>query len=548
MLDELYAFVLAYRELVSILAVTILLVVLILNWWDEVKLFAKSTFYSLPFIGKTRRLSKDLNVRRDGWFASERTLCEDFAGDIRKIAADPEMYDKAKSYLGKVQELGRNELGILMRLLLIAMVFIEALGFAYVLSGYTLPGASEKLQVQGAFGIAFLISCVLVFFTHQAGHELHKRGLVGKVRTWWNHDDNPDRPNLMGRTNKTTLENDQLDDEHPAYLQILHRLDTNATVTKGTPIWTIVAVIAIIGVACTATYVRYETYKQEKTAETTGAPMTDNTFSLGDLMSNNDSLPDLLAQPQQDADNKASQEREGARDAANLSTYAILAALFILIQIMGIGIGYKTGFAGKESKEARRIIGKFSSRTAYEAWFERKRDAIARIAQKHLTNLQSRLTERAAATGVDKTHRDILQHSADRHFMEHYYQSEDKAYRARQASEAVSRQMNAHTSEAAPAPQMAPQQQAPITPAEPAKPAPMPVTPPVAEAAVTTTVAEPVAKPTETPEEMEKRLRAKIQQEMAEKKAREEAEKQAKHVETEEEMYARLRREEGIED
>jgi hypothetical protein len=527
MLDEIYAFVLAYRELISIVVLTIVLVVLLLNWWDEVKLFVKSTFYSMPFIGKTRRLSKDLNIRRDGWFASERTLCEDFAGDIRKIAADPDMYDKAKSYLGKVQELGRNELGIGMRLLLIAMVFIEALGFAYVLSGYTLPGASEKLQVQGAFGIAFLISCVLVFFTHQAGHELHKRGLIGKVRTWWNHDSNPDRPNLMGRTNKTTLENDHLDDDDPAYLQILHRLDTNATVTKGTPIWTIVAVIAIIGVACTATYVRYETYKQEKTAETTGAPATDNTFSLGDLMSNDDALPDLLAQPQQNADQKASQEREGARDAANLSTYAILAALFILIQIMGIGIGFKTGFAGKESSEARRIIGKFSSRVAYESWFERKRDAIARIAQKHLTNLQSRLTEHAAATGVDKTHRDILQFSADRHFMEHYYQSEDKSYHARQAHEAVTRNTHAQSREAAAT------STAPVAPSEPATSAPVENATPVA--------------PMETAEQMEQRLRAKIKQEMAEKKAREEAEKKAKPVETEEEMYARLLREEGTE-
>ncbi|OSQ40651.1 hypothetical protein [Thalassospira mesophila] len=528
MLDEIYAFVMAYRELVSIVVLTILLVILLLNWWDEVKLFAKSTFYSMPLIGKTRRLSKDLNVRRDGWFASERTLCEDFAGDIRKIAADPDMYDKAKSYLGKVQELGRTELGIAMRLLLIAMVFIEALGFAYVLSGYTLPGASEKLQVQGAFGIAFLISCVLVFFTHQAGHELHKRGLIGKIRTWWNHDSNPDRPNLMGRTNKTTLENDDLDDHDPAYLQILHRLDTNATVTKGTPIWTIVAVIAIIGVACTATYVRYETYKQEKTAETTGAPAPDNSFSLGDLMSNDDALPDLLAQPQQSADAKASKEREGARDAANLSTYAILAALFILIQIMGIGIGFKTGFAGKESSEARRIIGKFSSRAGYESWFERKRDAIARIAQKHLTNLQSRLTDHAATTGVDKAHRDILQYSADRNFMEHYYQSEDKSYRARQASEAVTRNMEMQHRDAAVA-----------ASAAASGPAPAPVATPEPEA---------LSQPAETTEQMEQRLRAKIKQEIAEKKAREEAEKQAKPAESEEEMYARMRREEGLED
>eukprot|EP01093_Parvamoeba_rugata_P006502 TRINITY_DN2022_c0_g3_i2.p1 TRINITY_DN2022_c0_g3~~TRINITY_DN2022_c0_g3_i2.p1 ORF type:complete len:512 (+),score=70.23 TRINITY_DN2022_c0_g3_i2:771-2306(+) len=509
-MDELYTFLLAYRAIIGAAVLTAIFVILVIAWWEEVKLFFKSMMYGLPLIGKTRRLARDISVRKDGWFASERTLCDDFAGDIRRIAADPEMYDRSKSYLGKVQELGRNELGVIMRLLLIAMVFVEALGFAYVLAGYTLPGASEQLQVQGSFFIAFLISCVLVFLTHQSGHELHKRGLIKKIRTWWMHDSSEDRPNLLGRTNKVTLENDQVDDDDPAYMQILHRVDTNAHVTPGAPMWTIIAAIAIIGVAIGATYVRYETYQQEKTAETIGATTTSNNslFSLEGLESGN--LPDVLSGPQADAESQAQDEQEGARDAANLTTYAILATLFILIQIMGIGIGYKTGFAGKESSTARRIIRNFPSRTSYEAWYERKRDAIARVAQKHLSNLQARLTENAAANGVDKTHRDVLMHSADRTFIEHHEQAELKAEQARQNSED---RKTARTTK--------------LKDRDDAK----------AEAEIAPSTQDAHKPAPETPAEMEARIRREL---LAEKEEKE------NKPETEEEMRQRMRKEFGL--
>jgi hypothetical protein len=48
------------------------------------------------------------------------------------------------------------------------------MAFSYVLAGYTLPRASENMQQMGAYGIAFLISVILVAFTHFAGAELCK--------------------------------------------------------------------------------------------------------------------------------------------------------------------------------------------------------------------------------------------------------------------------------------------------------------------------------------------------------------------------------------
>ena len=201
----------------------------------------------------------------------------------------------------------------------------------------------KSLEVQYAVGIAFLISISLVFLTHHTGQELHKRSLINKARTWWHADPDKDRPNLIGNMNKVRLDHDELDDAKPAYLQILHRIDHNGKATPGFPIWTVITLIAIIGVATTATYIRYETYIKEKTSETIGASPTPNSiFSLGNLESND--LPDALTAPQDEALSKAKSEQESAQDAASLTTYGVLAAVFVLIQIIGIGIGYKKWF------------------------------------------------------------------------------------------------------------------------------------------------------------------------------------------------------------
>ncbi|NVJ90404.1 MAG: WVD2 family protein [Methylocystaceae bacterium] len=413
-MDEILTFLSTYRLAISLILVLLVTTIILIKWWSEVKLFWKSTFYSMPIIGKTKKLAQNAARASDGWYHSEKVLCEDFYSDIRDIAADPEMYDKAKSYLSKVQENGRKNLSIFMWIVIIGLVFVESLGFAYILSGYTLPGASEGLQVKGALGIAFLISAVLVWLTHAAGSEMHKRGLIKKARVWWNHDNDPDRPALKPQ-GYPTLEKNEEDDQAPQYIQIINRLDTNAQVTQGTPIWTMIAFLAILVIAVGATVVRYETYKQEKVAETSfvGSERTGE-LSLESLMDK--SLPSDLTAPQKEADNRATQEKEDAADTANFTTFAILAVLFILIQAMGIGIGHRYGFAGKESKLARQIIGNFKSRSEYESWFERKKAAITMVAQKHLTNLQAQMRNYTQAMGIDQADRDAHMNSGNRTF------------------------------------------------------------------------------------------------------------------------------------
>jgi hypothetical protein len=511
-MEEILDFLNAYRIVIGAALTTFILIVAIAKWWDEVKLFLKSLWYSWF---KTRGLAKDMAQDTSKWFRSEKVLCDDFYSDIRRILRDPDMYDRASSYLGKVQERGRSKLGIFMSIVIVGLVFVEALGFAYVLSGYTLPGASEALQVQGAFGIAFLIAAVLVWLTHQSGAEMHKRGLVAKARAWWYHDPNENRPHLIGADHRVSLEHNYIDDNSPSYIQLVNRLETNARVTPGVPVWTAVAFIAIVFVAVLATVVRYQTYQQEKIAEVTlkSGPAVSGQFTL-------ERLPSVLGVPQAQADKKAETEKAEARDAANLTTFAILAGLFILIQVMGIGIGFKKGFAGRESATARKIVGRFNSRTEYEAWYERKRDAISRVAQKHLSTLQKRMAERARRLGIDKTDRSILENAGNRTFLVHYNRRLQEDVRRRREEEELLHNSTLRGR------------------------GPEPASAPVAAAndtlAASETPPDGDVKAPETREQMEARIRAEIEAEM---RARQEPPADA---ETEDDVRSRLRKEMGL--
>ena len=121
-MDSIIDFLDAYRAIIGAVVVTLLATVIIIKWWDEVKLFWKSVGYGLPLIGKVSRLSKDTARDSSGWFQSEKALCHSFYSDIKKIAADPQMFDRATSYLGKVQERGRNELSLFMWVVIVALV------------------------------------------------------------------------------------------------------------------------------------------------------------------------------------------------------------------------------------------------------------------------------------------------------------------------------------------------------------------------------------------------------------------------------------------
>ncbi|MEL4280589.1 MULTISPECIES: hypothetical protein [Shewanella] len=407
-----------YRTLVVLLLSMMALIVIITVWWEQVSFWWLNTWYAFPLIGKESRLAKDYETQVKNhdkeWLNSEVALCADFAAHYEKVNKDEELFSKSQDYLGKVTENGRNNLHILGWILIAALVFVEAMGFSYVLSGFTIPGASEKLQQQGAIGIAFIISVLLVGLTHFTGHELHANSLIIKAKVWWKNAKNRDKTTSeLAPNTRINLDKTFEDDDEPQYKQLISRISTNAEV-KPRYLITTITVIAIIVIAVLATYVRGQVLEKMHIDEV-------NIKQSGVVFQEQDPYaeapPAILVQEAKNAVDKAGDDVWEREQKGGWGTFIFLAFLFILLQIFGILIGFKTGFAGKHSKDARKEIGNFKSEREFKTHYSRLKQQVARVAQKRLTNLQQRMNQKAEVNCQDPKVLEMLEGCGRRSFL-----------------------------------------------------------------------------------------------------------------------------------
>lgn len=416
-MDSILSAINEYRIILGAIVLTIVAALLIKKFWDQVSFFWLRTKMNMPVIGKISRLSKQPGRDESGWFHAEKDLCGEFRPYFADVDKSPKFYDNCKSYLRKVGELGRKKLGFLGWLAICVMVFIEAMGFSYVLAGFTIPGASESLQQQGAIGIALLISGLLVALTHKTGHELHNNTLVKKARTWW-HQSDTDK--AMHPNTQVSLEHDYKDDEDPAWRQILSRIDTNAAVKPGYKI-TVSTAIFVLCVAVGATYVRgqvLQTEQMEIHGSNGGAAseMSESPYSADPYASDPD-IPAELIDSQAETDKKVEIQIMDANLKGGWATFIVLAVIFVFLQILGVLIGFKTGFGGKESETAYDFSHKFKNRDEFEAYHERKRNLVSQIAQRNLTKLQSKMSNKLSQTATDKGMVKTLEEGNSRTFL-----------------------------------------------------------------------------------------------------------------------------------
>ncbi len=408
-MDDLLALLNEYRIIVGALLTVFLTAVALWKWWDRVSFWWLRVMVHLPVIGKIARLSRNLDYdRRTGWFQSEQEICAAFLPYYESARPDSRYFDDCLSYLRKVQELGRNPLSLWGWLLLAVLVFLEALGFSYVLAGYTIPGASEALQEKGALAIAFLIATIMVFFTHWAGHELHHNTLVKKVRTWYTTGGETRHP--MVPNTRVSLDNEHVDDDEPAWRQLLNRLPANASVTPGYKV-TGLTLFLILFIAVGATYVRGQVLETTLIEQHNPENAVDYPGPYDGI-----GVPPEIRRDQEKVDAEIKEETEESERKGGWATFIILAIVFVFLQIIGILTGMKTGFAGKESAKAHRVIGHFGNGDEFVAFHERKRNRVARLAQMSLGKLQGRMLDRAASVHIDGKAHELLRHSAERDF------------------------------------------------------------------------------------------------------------------------------------
>ncbi|QOG11940.1 zinc ribbon domain-containing protein [Arcobacter sp. FWKO B] len=404
-MESIQEFLSAYRTILYTILFTLVVAVLVMKYWDKVKFWWLCTWASFPVIGKISKLSKDTeSMEGNNWFSSETSLCSDFYAHYDRYDKDAEHYDRCKSYLSKVDELGRKPFPSFMWLIVFVLVLLEAAGFAYVLAGFTIPGASEAVQQYGAFGIAIIISIILVGFTHWTGHEIYKNSLIKKIRVWYINDRRDDKPNLE-RDDRITLETNNLDDNAPNYIKVLNRVNTNATVT---PSWmiSIITAIFVVVIAVGATYVRGQVLEKQLIEEVSN--IQTDVYSA---------FPMELVGNQEKADTKALEDRQDSDRKGGWATFIVLAVLFVFIQLLGILFGFKWGFVGKESLNSYLDYHNFRTKQDFISYFKKEKEKIAKIAQQKLQNLQQRMFQNASLTGTSSKQSELIRNKEHRTFL-----------------------------------------------------------------------------------------------------------------------------------
>lgn len=375
-----------YRNFIALGISAAILVSLLVRYWDRVSLWWLNLIYSLPLIGKLRRLARDISRSgSDEWTKSERTLCSDYKKHVKLV--DRAQYLECKLYLAKAGDAGRSTFPIAIWVLIVTLVFVEAMGFSYVLAGWTVPGASENMQVTASYGISFMLSVVLVALTHLSGHEMHRSNAIRNARLEWREDPDAhaftsDDAYTLGETLADPRKSQTNDDRRPRYTQLANRVGSR-------PSYWISALTAVfvITVAVMATAVRDKTFLLQEIQETAGETKS----YFGDT-------PPELAATQAEADKRAADDGRRTAGTASLSTFVLLAIVFVFLQILGVAFGMRWGFAGRESHRAYQLSAgaRFSSFEQFQSYFYER---VADHAQSKLETLRQLMIHRSEHAG-----------------------------------------------------------------------------------------------------------------------------------------------------
>lgn len=376
---------------------TVLVILIFISYaWDQVKWWWLNTWMSFPIIGRIARMSKELDRTHDNaWFKSEKALCSAYMPYVRVM--DEHDYHEKVDYLVYAGDNGRTFMPGVLWPVIIAMVFVEAMGFSYVLAGFTIPGASENLQQQGALGIAFLISGLLIFITHFTGHELYVNSKINSARQKWNEAKQATKVGEhqpLLETGTVALNNPQSKDaDQPIYTRMINRIGSNVASYKLTTF----AAIFIVAVAIGATYVRGQVLEKMLSDEVVGQTAQVHIASDGLDMSADIKLPASDKAQDQIAQKNASNDSINTERHGGWGTFIVLAFIFLGLQLLSIFFGFRWGFAGQNSKEAFKAIGAGKYATYAEVLDQYY--YVCDIAQEKLEDLQQRMVERNSLIG-----------------------------------------------------------------------------------------------------------------------------------------------------
>ena len=374
-------FAMAHTGTVAILAALLAVTGVMMVRSESLALWLLSTWYSVPLVGGIATLARRQSARRlaergNGPSSTVLALCSSYGRFIRVLnRAD---YDNYMNYLRKAGDLGIRPFPPYLRGVIFAMILIEAAGLAYVLAGWTLPGASEFAQRIAALGIGFLIAVVLVFFTHWAGLEIDQVNRYRRDRNEWQA---AGQPGPLFGPDLSLNDAQNVDDQEPAFRQRATRGHG-----KKTYVLTTITLLMVLAVGSGAAFVRGQVLEQEIASESANHARTLQRFDFNG--------PEQSAQPGAlSADQRAMQDEISIKRRGGWGTLVILMIIFFFLQLLSIFFGYRHSFNGRLSQEAYRAlrIDSFSSYNELTQFYDR----VADIAQSKVDRLQELLEQRS---------------------------------------------------------------------------------------------------------------------------------------------------------
>lgn len=351
---------------------------------------------TFPVIGPMARLSKDITHGANGWLRAEDSLCSKYKAYCNLLPR--KLFNERTEYLRKAADLGRTPTPFWVLGLLVILVIAEGLGFSYLLGTWMAREGSANTHTLLMFAIVLVLCVILVAITHFAGKQFYRTSLLRSCFKRFKERGGEDYA-----VRRVKLDSDQsFDDQAPEFKQIINRVAKHSH-DKGNYAGMIIAIITIIAIAVISTYMRMQNLESELLREITVAEQNIGTAAGNPFESLN--LPAEVQQAQQQADNQATNEATSALKGEGLAAFLILALIFVVTQIVGIGAGYMYGFAGVESKNAYRELGGFSTYESYLAYYRPRRD----LANSRLKDLQQRLEESShTPLALTKTFDDYL--------------------------------------------------------------------------------------------------------------------------------------------
>ena len=342
--------------------------------------------YRFPFIGKLSRFSRDYSeTRRGGWLNVEASLCHDYA---RHVTALPKAdFDRNLEYMRKAYDHGRKPIPAGILVLLALLVVLEGLGFSYLLGTWMALESTENQRMLLTAAIVIVIAAILLWVTHAAGHQLYRTRLLRSCFQQFQastiQTDTADGKPKVFSSQIVSLGQDQsADEELPCHVQCANRVITRPD-DLGSYAWVWLAGVLVVIIAVASVILRIETLHSSNVLSTQILPGTAGTGNRAAIAA--------------------------ALENAALASFAILSVIFVVTQLVGVGVGYWYGFAGKQSKEAYAATG---GRADYDSYFApiRRRMSIAdlRLATLH------RLMERRLPHDIDWT----LADGRERNFLE----------------------------------------------------------------------------------------------------------------------------------